>query len=104
MVGRIVVDDLGAPSVTAALAGGRLAFQGLFPDALALGLDHAREEREQVGAAPGRVVDPLEGADETVVGFVAAFGTAASPPHARPGPGPEGVFTSSSARSWRAPA
>ncbi|WP_329612468.1 hypothetical protein OG244_03445 [Streptomyces brevispora] len=60
VVGRIVVDDIETPFVTAALAGGRLAFQGLFPDALALGLGHVDEEREQGGAAPGRVVDPLE--------------------------------------------
>lgn len=129
--------------MTAALAGGRLAFQGFFPDVLALGLGHAGEEREQGGAAPGRGVDPLEGAGEefeldvvvtqtdsgrtlirvlifsektgshpasarasswlwnscravlhlaypTLVGFVAASGTAASTAgplsHARPGP------------------
>ncbi|WP_406373960.1 hypothetical protein OH781_41050 [Streptomyces sp. NBC_01550] len=64
VVGHIVVGDLEAPSVTATLAGGRLAFQGLFPDVLALGLGHAGEEREQGGAVPGRVVDPLEGAGE----------------------------------------
>ncbi|MFC5958178.1 hypothetical protein ACFP51_28095 [Streptomyces pratens] len=44
-----------------ALAGGRLAFQGLFPDVLALGLGRAGEEREQGGAVPGRAVGPLEG-------------------------------------------
>jgi hypothetical protein len=50
--GHVVVDDLRASAMSAALAGGRLALQGLLPDVLALGLRHAGEEREQGGAVP----------------------------------------------------
>ncbi|MDQ0936600.1 hypothetical protein [Streptomyces turgidiscabies] len=50
VVGHVVVDDLGAPAVTAALAGGCLALQGLLPDVLALGLGHAGKNANR--AAP----------------------------------------------------
>lgn len=54
--------------MSAAFAGGCLAFEGLLPDVLALGLSHADEEREQGGALPGRVVDALEGAGSSSFG------------------------------------
>ncbi|MGW1658489.1 hypothetical protein [Streptomyces atratus] len=60
VVGHVVVEDLGPSAVAAPVASGCLSFEGFLADVLAFGLGHAGEEREEGGAVPGGVVDPLE--------------------------------------------